>query len=330
MTQKSIAFEKKVKEIYELLLQKTATVTWNDSIPDPDNPKQSRQIDITIKYDDTCTHVECRDHKSPQNTKWIEELIGRKISLEATAMIAVSSSGFTEGALKKAKKYGIYTYDLRNLTKEEINSWLDKTTLKVTYYVFSDLKIIFALNSLEGIDSTILKNNIFYKPEYLNVIFNEIKYYFNSSNNSNPFELKSLYPQPFFIQSTECGNMTIKNNDVTGVEVSGSVDILICDYKLPSVKIFSNSQFNNESIVSIEENQKLNTEIFKSSTGFARVCIDLNSVPKNPPNAIFSGIIEFDKLSGSKKNPPQFEFIGHANSDIDVQFAEYGFVILHK
>lgn len=82
-------FEKQIARIYNLLVDGTAEVTWNDKVPDPDNPKQLRQIDITIKKNNEITHVECRSHKAPQNTKWIEELFGRKISLKATAMIAV-------------------------------------------------------------------------------------------------------------------------------------------------------------------------------------------------------------------------------------------------
>jgi hypothetical protein len=38
--------------------------------------------------------VECRQHQSPQDVQWIEELIGRRVSLPADSAIAVSSSGF--------------------------------------------------------------------------------------------------------------------------------------------------------------------------------------------------------------------------------------------
>jgi len=65
----------------------------------PDNPSQPRQIDITIKRDGKLTLVECRHHRSRQNVKWIEEMMGRRVSLEADCAIAVSSSGFTSGAL---------------------------------------------------------------------------------------------------------------------------------------------------------------------------------------------------------------------------------------
>ena len=45
--------------------------------------------------------------KKKQDVKWIEELIGRKQSLRADSVIAVSSAGFTDGAILKAKAFGI-------------------------------------------------------------------------------------------------------------------------------------------------------------------------------------------------------------------------------
>jgi hypothetical protein len=34
--------------IHELLDGSGADVTWKDRVPDPDNPKQQRQIDVTV------------------------------------------------------------------------------------------------------------------------------------------------------------------------------------------------------------------------------------------------------------------------------------------
>ncbi len=76
-------FEKKVEWI-EFLLKDTGTeVKWNDRIPDPDNPGQERQIDVSIRRDNLLTIVECRLHSEPQDVRWIEELFGRRTSLNA-------------------------------------------------------------------------------------------------------------------------------------------------------------------------------------------------------------------------------------------------------
>jgi hypothetical protein len=77
----SEAFEQQIHRIHELLEGSEATVTWNDHIPIQTSPSRSRQIDITIKRNGNLTIVECRQHQSPQDVQWIEELIGRRASL---------------------------------------------------------------------------------------------------------------------------------------------------------------------------------------------------------------------------------------------------------
>lgn len=137
----SAVFEEKVRRIYDLLSGPGAEVKWDDHIPDPDNPKQARQIDVTVRRDEFLTLVECRHHKCRQDVQWIEELIGRRISLGAHAVIGVSSSGFTTGAIAKARKYGIILRDLQQLTDSEITNWSRRVSLTLYFYQYSDLKV---------------------------------------------------------------------------------------------------------------------------------------------------------------------------------------------
>ncbi len=95
--------EQQTARILDILKEQGAEVTWNDKIPDPDNPEQPRQIDVTIKRDNLLTIAECRLHGRPQDVKWIEELYGRRVSLRASSVIAVSSSGFTSGAIASSR-----------------------------------------------------------------------------------------------------------------------------------------------------------------------------------------------------------------------------------
>ena len=92
--------ERQVERIERLIAQEGSEVTWNDRIPDPDNPRQRRQIDITIRRDGRLTIVECRMEKSPQDVTWIEQLMGRRESLRAGGG-AVSASKFTKETLLK-------------------------------------------------------------------------------------------------------------------------------------------------------------------------------------------------------------------------------------
>ncbi|NQY31468.1 MAG: restriction endonuclease [Flavobacteriaceae bacterium] len=143
MSKKSDNFEKKIARIKSVLEKGEAEVTWNDKMPDPDNEEQPRQIDISIKKEGKLTHAECRIHKKPQDVKWIEELIGRKISLRIDSMIAVSASGFTKGAEKKAKAKGIILRNLSEVTIEEAENWGEKSEIDINWLVFKKIKITF-------------------------------------------------------------------------------------------------------------------------------------------------------------------------------------------
>jgi hypothetical protein len=145
MTKASTAMEQQVERIKRLLEPQGAEVLWNEKIPDPDNPKQLRQIDVTIRRDGKLTHVECRVHQEPQDVSWIEELIGRRISLGADAVIAVSASGYTEGAILKANAKGIILRELSTLSEDEVRHWGKVTKARLVYFEFQDTLISLAV-----------------------------------------------------------------------------------------------------------------------------------------------------------------------------------------
>lgn len=134
-------FERRVERIHQLLEVEGSTVTWNDRIPDPDNPSQPRQIDVSIRRDESLTLVECRIHKEPQDVTWIEELMGRRTSLNADAVIAVSASGFTTTAREKASRYGIHLRDFATLSREEIQNWGRRRTLTLSFCEFTQVTV---------------------------------------------------------------------------------------------------------------------------------------------------------------------------------------------
>lgn len=129
----AVKFEQRIQRIHQLLEATGSDVTWNDHIADPDNPAQRRQIDITVKNDVTFTLIECRLRTARQNVTWVEELAGRKISLRADQVIGVSASGFTKGAVLKAKKLGIILRDIKSLGENEISSWGNSLRLNIFF-----------------------------------------------------------------------------------------------------------------------------------------------------------------------------------------------------
>jgi hypothetical protein len=122
-------------------------ITWDDHIPDPDNPNQQRQIDVTIRRDGSLTLVECRLHKDAQDVTWIEELMGRRTSLNADAVIAVSASGFTKTAKEKANHFGIILRDFAGLSREEIQNWGKKWKLAVNFCEFTEVACLFVMDT---------------------------------------------------------------------------------------------------------------------------------------------------------------------------------------
>jgi hypothetical protein len=162
MSEKSNQFEQMIARIHELLEDQEADVLWNETIPDPDNPQQPRQIDVLIKKDAMVNIIECRFHKGKQNVKWIEELIGRRTSLNANSVVAVSASGFTSGAIKKANKYGIILNDLLSITDDEIISWANSIKITLYFYRYDkfDLFLYFDSKDIGQIDPEIVLHEL--------------------------------------------------------------------------------------------------------------------------------------------------------------------------
>jgi len=77
-----------------------------------------REIDVRLTAKVTglpvTIAVECRDHSRKQTKEWIDQLIGKFIGTtpKVDRVIAVSRSGFTAGAEKKALEHRILTITL--------------------------------------------------------------------------------------------------------------------------------------------------------------------------------------------------------------------------
>jgi hypothetical protein len=141
MINQSDNFEKKISRIHTLVSNSNEKVVSNNYIPDPDNPTQRRQIDITIERDGKLHFIECRFHKAKQDVKWIEELGGRKISLNAASILAVSSSGFTKGAILKADKFDIKLRDLVSLSEDEVKCWGTYSEIFLVFYKYREVSL---------------------------------------------------------------------------------------------------------------------------------------------------------------------------------------------
>jgi len=251
---KSKSFEKLITEIKELLYSNTdAVITWNDSMVDPDNPSQTRQIDISIKENGFVTHVECRMHDSRQDVKWIEELYGRKLSLQIDTMIAVSAMGFTQGAILKAQKFGIQLRDMKYLEKEDVKSWGKKMTAVVNYinfqkailnFVFEYIPVINPKKFLvsQDIQKFLTENDI-----VLIDIFSQAKFDLSNINKNELLDVEFDYviKNPLFIKGAKLIRIDIrlinvvqisKIHTVSKIALYGILHVNI----LPNIKKFTN------------------------------------------------------------------------------------------
>lgn len=162
MSEASDNFELLICRIHELIDGDDVEVEWNEKIEDPDNPDQDRQIDVTIRRGDLLNIVECRLRKRRQDVNWIEELIGRRTSLNANAVVAVSSSGFTKGAKNKAGRFGIILRELSELSEAEISSWTRSIRLSILYYEYESFKLslLFGQFDVRELNVDDLKNEL--------------------------------------------------------------------------------------------------------------------------------------------------------------------------
>jgi hypothetical protein len=109
--------------------------------------------------------------------------MGRRISLSAQSVIAVSSSGFTAGALAKARQYGVITRDLQRLTDREVESWGQRIDLTLYYYQYSNLEasLGFSPESLPTNDGNALKAELRWHP-CIQSLFNAASKYLTEKN----------------------------------------------------------------------------------------------------------------------------------------------------
>lgn len=129
VSSKAIDFEKRVERVFRSIEADATIVEWNASLRDPDTAKP-RQIDVLLQREDgSIVHVECRNRRTPQSVQWIEELEGRRVSLGATAVIGVSSSGFSQNAIRKAQRFGITLFKLSALSEENLDFALNPPDL---------------------------------------------------------------------------------------------------------------------------------------------------------------------------------------------------------
>lgn len=306
-------FETLTSRIIEHLVESGAKVILNDRIPDPDNPKQLRQIDITLSRNCLKTHIECRNHKAPQDAKWIEELIGRKISLNASAMMAVSSSGFTAGAILKAERFGVFLHDLTKFSPDQVTTWGNHSIVEFGYFGLHPLQIQLIIPTFRQTDLNATANELQDRQDYVDAMLNPLKYRFNE--NYRDFN----HPYSFNI-TAEAHNMTLQGKQVKEARIRGTVYFFKRRLLLPTVMEFRQASHNRETMAHVESAENANTQIIKAGTK-ASIKIDMSNAPQPEPNSMLAGVIEVELNRPTQI--PEFKIIGSPDHKIDIANAEF-------
>jgi hypothetical protein len=304
----STEFEQLTSRIIAQMVASGANVLWNDRIPDPDNPNQLRQVDVTIVRQGRKSHIECRNHKAPQDAQWIEELIGRRQSLNAAAMMAVSSSGFTLGAIRKAERYGIFLHELDALSPQEAASWGCHSVVEFGYFGMHPLWLHLVLSRLPTDNLEAIAEALKDRQEYIDAIFNPLRYRFNETYK------EFNYPYSFQVAG-ETHNMELLGRPVVEARVRGTLYLWQHKLLLPTTLAFRRSSHNPGTLAHVESSACAKTEIIKAGAK-AYVQIDMSSVPEPEANSMLAGVIDIDL--GQPTQIPDFQIIGSPERRIDL------------
>ncbi|MBW2738232.1 MAG: restriction endonuclease [Deltaproteobacteria bacterium] len=289
MSEASEKFELQIKRIHDLIEQSGAEITWDDHIPDPDNPEQPRQIDVSIKRDDTLTLLECRIHKKRQDVKWVEELIGRRISLNADAIIAVSASGFSRGAVLKAKAHGVILRDFLSLTEQEVQTWGKKTKVSVTLFKYDRISMVFTFDK-------VFQNKIF--VDHIEQAFLEDGSKFRGIFDKVASGIEDKNPDlvPCLMQvGLSSRILTIQDVPIRSILFQAYFEADIQHFEIPSVVAYDTPEFGAlERNVYVEQVELGEFEIMQSTDNVS-VALDLSPITM-PYNCQFRSVnFEFSR-----------------------------------
>jgi hypothetical protein len=276
-------FEQQIAKIQFVLEGQNANVQWDAKIPDPDNPDQRRQIDVLIERDGLRTLVECRHRSSPQDVTWIEELVGRKLSLRANSVIAVSSSGFTEGAWRKAQSLGVILRDFGSLTPEEIAAWGKGTQVFLEYLRIGriELNLVVPLSVVRPVARS---KEIFRTgkgdPWPVEFLFKEFAGQLRSFKQAKGGARLQVFTKDLYV-----GGLKIEE-----IIIRGEFERMEIPLLLPTVQVYGRLEEEPlKKMVSIEKVANTNFEIFRAPDG-AFLVVDL-SVVEPLKNAFFQSVL---------------------------------------
>jgi len=192
---KGARFEELIKQIEEITLPNNFEITSRKRIYDEGIQLAEFDIDIlgNINGVEFKWLIECRDRPSegPAPTAWIEQLIGRKQVYGCSIVTAVSTTGFSTGAEKVAKKGNIDLRKTFEVTFKEVCNWIHFSTITLIrpIGVLLESTVFFDHNPFETKETTLSDTN--------SIIFKNIK----TSEKANLVRLFDLALNNIFLKN---------------------------------------------------------------------------------------------------------------------------------
>lgn len=107
---------------------------------------RKREVDVSVRQTIGSKEVvvifECRKQGRKQNITWLEQIITKTRNLNAAAVVAVSSSGFSASCKALAEKEGIELREIEQISITEIQQW-------ASFKVFSSCIRKFGIKALK-------------------------------------------------------------------------------------------------------------------------------------------------------------------------------------
>jgi hypothetical protein len=120
-------FEQLIAELEKLLARTEVIVRSPDYIPGRKSGSR-REVDVSVRGRfgsvEMLVVLECRDRNREDDVTWIEQLASKRDEVGADLLIAVSSSGFSEGARRLADAHGVLLRGTEPLRADEVFEWL--------------------------------------------------------------------------------------------------------------------------------------------------------------------------------------------------------------
>lgn len=155
--------------------------------------KSAREVDVSLRSQigssDILVIVECRDRKDTEDVDWIEQLSKKRRDVGADKAMAVSSTGFSSGAINMAEDEDVELRTLEDVDPDEVLSWFKFKHIDV-------LKNRVDFGEIEFLLQDGNENSIEFPPEVqsrLWPVFDLSANIFHSKQNKNPLSFMNIW-----------------------------------------------------------------------------------------------------------------------------------------